>query len=175
MWPSALAGLCPQRLWPRTVVRPEAITSSPHTGVTPRAHSLHLTSTDSILVTVPLWSSSPASGPHRGKDTGPSSRGPGPGRGCGPPTPMLRSDSALPLARLLKGFRELHGDPKERPHPDHQDLQAGPSWTVPASLTQQVSLEEKGKGGWTQRGHGETEAEARGTVMSPGHLESRKL
>ena len=157
------------------VCGPGRWSSSPRAGVTPRAHSLHLTSTDSILVPVPLWSSSLASRPHRGKDTGPSSRGPGPGWGCGPPTRMLRSDSALPLAHLLRGFRELHGDPKEHPHPDHQDLQAGPSRTVPASLTQQVSLEEKGKGRWTQRGHGETEAKARGTVMSPGHLESRKL
>ena len=105
----------------------------------------------------------------------PKFKGPRATVGLRPSYRMLRSDSAVPLARQLRGFRELHGDRKERRHPDHQDLQARPPWTAPASLTQQVSLKEKGKGGWTQRGHGETEAEARGTVMSPGHLESRKL
>lgn len=65
---------------------------------------------------------------HRPKFKGPRARA-----GLCPPPQMLHSDSALPLTCLLKGFRDLHGDPKERPHPGHPDLLVGPSWTVPAS------------------------------------------
>ena len=47
-----------------------------------------------------------------------------------------------------------------------------PSEPNPTSVPRR---ERRGRLDTKRGGHGETEAEARGTVMSPGHLESRKL
>lgn len=86
--PHMNVAICPCRPGPpgsvaKTVARPEAITSSSHAGSDSESHSLHRPALTASWC-LPQWSLSLASGTHRRKDTGPSSRGPGPGRGCGP-------------------------------------------------------------------------------------------
>ena len=115
-----------------------------------KAHPPRLTGTCSVLTSVSRWSPSLTSGPHRGKDTGLSSGAQGQDRALAFLPKTLPSSSVLPPPCLLKGLRELDGDPKVRPHPNHQDHQVGPSCTDGAGLTQPVSLEEKGEGGRRQ-------------------------